>query len=587
MPAFLTEGELFEVELPAAWKPILADLRAFGDLVKEAARAHEHAVDPATASRLGELHGRLVAGSAALLEPDSLADLTEAEVARLFARAVLFLARLKQAVTGDEPVLDTAGSRTLAHYEAGFYRAPETMRSFRERLCVGLGLPAAELEALEAEVDRDLGDARRRQAVVSALRAEFGLRAGAADLERSVHALFRTLYPDVPLAPDELRIIVTGTMFFFCIPFHGTELLTPRFRDLTEEGKAPVRDFLRRLTDFTQEQFAHFPAFGFLREDDVDAGLLARLAARTCLSAADVARELGRLVTILPLAEIDKYVIHDVWGHGWQASMLRFEDAYGEVARYADPLRLAEDARSRAGGGLAFRACFRGTGDALEFDPERFRRFVQGELAERLPVALSAVLAEMMADVVEYKFLEENPSLVEAMPSSSLFKLFPTKLDLTLRDVPFYFGQATKVFRLWAKSPERQAVTREELVVAGATPAAAVRAVARAVEEWDHLAATSCAPRLAWADVGADRIRVNAFTRVALNFLGVHRSVLETYRRAAEVPPTALPSKSYKDLLVLGASVFFEADRPRNLWRVDEFLSLRFVPLCRRLGLGG
>ena len=45
-------------------------------------------------------------------------------------------------------------------------------------------------------------------------------------------------------------------------------------------------------------------------------------------------------------------------------------------------------------------------------------------------------------------------------------------------------------------------------------------------------------------------------------------------------------SLSFRDLLILGASVFFEADQPRNLWRVDEFLTLRFLPLCHRLGLG-
>jgi hypothetical protein len=44
--------------------------------------------------------------------------------------------------------------------------------------------------------------------------------------------------------------------------------------------------------------------------------------------------------------------------------------------------------------------------------------------------------------------------------------------------------------------------------------------------------------------------------------------------------------KSFRDLLILGASVFFEAEHPRNLWRVDEFLTLRFLPLCHRLGLG-
>ena len=95
------------------------------------------------------------------------------------------------------------------------------------------------------------------------------------------------------------------------------------------------------------------------------------------------------------------------------------------------------------------------------------------------------------------------------------------------------------------------------------------------------------APRLRWHLVDGDCLKVNLFTLVALNFLGIHRAILETRRRLDKIrPSSALPVKTFKDLLVIGASVFFEADRPRNLWRVDEYLSLRFVPLFRRLGLG-
>mgnify|MGYP001474895911 CR=1 FL=1 len=47
------------------------------------------------------------------------------------------------------------------------------------------------------------------------------------------------------------------------------------------------------------------------------------------------------------------------------------------------------------------------------------------------------------------------------------------------------------------------------------------------------------------------------------------------------------PLKSFRDLLVLAASVFFESDPARNLWRVDEFLTLVLAPFCRRLAATG
>jgi hypothetical protein len=100
------------------------------------------------------------------------------------------------------------------------------------------------------------------------------------------------------------------------------------------------------------------------------------------------------------------------------------------------------------------------------------------------------------------------------------------------------------------------------------------------------LAAWDYAPRLCWKHAPDNRLRVNVMSRVALNFLGVHRAIVDVYCRLDELRPTGLPLHSFRDLMLIGASVFFEADRAKNLWRVDEYLSLRFVPLCRLLAGG-
>ncbi|MBI3319205.1 MAG: hypothetical protein HYZ89_01270 [Candidatus Omnitrophica bacterium] len=587
MATSLSEQAFFDPDIPATWEPVLVDLQAFMDLVEELHRQGKRVPSLEQQTQLTDLHDRLVSGSATLLEPETLADLSETELAQLFARSVCFLTRLKECVAADQDdVLDTAGSRTLALCEADFYRSPENLRALRMRLQTSLELSHTELDRIEAEVEDDLADARRKQLIIRALREVFALRPSSPDLRHAMYALFCALYPEAPILPEEVELILTGTAIFFCLPFQGEELTSARFRTLSEVDQRPIRNFLRKINAFTQAQFAHFPAFGFFTGDRLDPRLLERLASHTGLPPAEVAREISCLVTILPLAEVDKYVVHDVWGHGWQASMLRFEEMYSEMAGYADPLRLGESAPLRTGGRLTLAECFPGPWPDMTLDNEMFRRFVHALLADRLPVTLSAVLAEMMADVAEYKFLTLHPSQADWMPSSSLFKLFPTKLDLTLRDVQFYFGQATKIFRLWAKDSKRRERTRDELIHAGWVPAAAGAMVECAVQEWEALARGYYAPCLWWEPVEGGRLRVNAFTRVALNFLGIHRAILETYRRLEAVPPGALPLKSYKDLLVIGASVFFEADRPRNLWRVDEYLSLRFVPLCRRVGLG-
>jgi hypothetical protein len=55
------------------------------------------------------------------------------------------------------------------------------------------------------------------------------------------------------------------------------------------------------------------------------------------------------------------------------------------------------------------------------------------------------------------------------------------------------------------------------------------------------------------------------------------------YRRIEQTDTGRLPLKSFRDLLLISVAVFFETSPSRNLWRVDEFLSLRIAPLCQRL----
>ncbi len=586
MAPFLSEMTGAEHFVPRVWEPVLEDLRAFADLHQELHRQTDHVATPEQRDSLVELHERLLQSSATLLEPDSMKDLTDSEIHRLFARSVLMLTRLVECVAAGEGVLDTAGSRTLAFYQPDFEPSAANRKVLVGRLQEAIGISSGEIQRMQGEIDGELADSRRKQSIVAALRKEFGLRGDSPDLRAAVFRLFQFLYPEAPLLPEEVELIMTGCLIFFCVPFRGEELNTPAFGSRSQASQKAVREFLRKVNTFSQKQFAHFPVFGFLQGEKLDRTVLERLAAGAGLLPREVAHEISRLATILPLADVDEYLVHDVWGHSWQASMLRFEKMYEEMARYADQLELHESTILPSGERMTFRDCFRGNGAELELDEDRFEAFVHAEIAERFPVALSGVLAEMMADAAEYKFLKLHPDKADALPSTSHFKFFPSKLDLTMRDVSFYFSQATKTIRLWAEGTNRQQKTKNELVRNGASSEAADAAVARAAAIWSDLAAWAYAPRLCWKHAPDDRLRVNAMSRVALNFLGIHRAIVDVYRRLDELRPTCLPLHSFRDLMLIGASVFFEADRAKNLWRVDEYLSLRFVPLCRLLAGG-
>ena len=67
--------------------------------------------------QLASLHDRILASSEAFLEPEAVADVTGDQVDELLAKSLLLLSELDFATGTDSPILDTAGCRTLAHYQ--------------------------------------------------------------------------------------------------------------------------------------------------------------------------------------------------------------------------------------------------------------------------------------------------------------------------------------------------------------------------------------------------------------------------------------------------------------------------------------
>lgn len=578
MPYVLSDQKVCHPVVPMDWKPVLDDLAEFVSLEQQlrAEPGNGQLID-----RIRTLHDQLVEGSDRLLEPHALDDIDPQLIERMFARSVFLVTHIATSVAGDDEVLDTAGCRTLHLYEADFLADADHQRQMRETLCRCLSLTEDELHQVEQKVLADIQPAARKHRVVRAIRDEFGLWKESANLRENVFGFFDAIYPSVGIMPSEVELIVTGTMIFFCLPFAKDELTTERFHRLSTAEQQPIRDFLSRVNRFSQWQFAHFPVFGFRRGQDLDASLLQQIADRCELAPEVVASEISTLTAVIPLDELDKYVVHDIWGHSWQACMLGFDDHYERLASYADPLRLDEFAvESRGANTINFQDCFVGDGDSLVLDESLFRRFADLEVAERLPIAMTPVLAEVLADVAEFKLLDTGRT--GDMSSSSALHRFPAKLDLTMRDVTFYFRQATKIFRLWAERDDRRGMTVDQLMNRGATQKAAHAAVERAAAIWRELEDDWLSPKMRHQEADG-QLHVNVVSRLALNFLAIHRETLDVYRRIGQMPVGELPLKSLRDLMLIAVAVFFEESPSLNLWRVDEFLSLRIEPLCEDL----
>lgn len=577
MPFVLSDQKVCHPNVPLEWKTVLDDLSEFMGLEK---RLRDDPKDEQIREQIGIAHDRLIAGSNDLLEPQALSDLKDRDVHRIFARSVLLMMRIASSVAGDDKVLDTANCRTLLLYEADFLADETNQEQLKKTLARTIGISPEELASIEASVERDIEGARRKHQLVRAIRDQFGLWDESERLREGMFRFFDALYPDVGIVDDEVELIVTGTMIFFCLPFTKDGLTTDRFQSLSPEEQKPTREFLKRVNRFSQWQFAHFPVFGFRRGEELEPALIQELAARCKLTADDVAKEISTLTAIIPIDEVDKYIVHDIYGHSWQACMLDFDDLYLKLSTFADPLELSEFAIEPSGADtVTFDDCFVGDGDSLHLDSECFRRFIDLEVAERLPIAMTPVLAEVLADVAEFKLHDKD---ARSMSTSSALASFPAKLDLTMRDVIYYFRNATKVFRLWATRDDRRQQTVAALIAKGATRYAAKRAVEDAACVWHELEGDWLSPELRFYEKDG-LLHTNVVCRLALNFLAIHRETLNVYSRIGGMDLGNLPLKGLRDLMLISAAVFFEQAPSRNLWRVDEFLSLRIEPLCEAM----
>lgn len=542
------DAALFETRLPARFAPILSHIDAF---MHDVVAAREGDAD--AASRLRAAHDALmVEGHLMWPDPDAV-DQASAEAA--FVSGALRVAHYDQTVhRADLPVVDTAGSLTLSAFSGDL--SAHSVEEIRAAVVRAFAPSEALLSAVDARISEETAQLELRHTLMAALDQGFPLTPGG-DNRGTVDALFRAFYPEHPLHSGEVEVIRTATGLFFCIPYDGTRLTT------RSEPDPAVTAFIGKLTHQHPSLSAHFPSFGSLRARDIPAPLLEQLAVVSGLSVEVVSETLPTMVVILPTGKVDQYIVHDAWGHGWQALLFRFEETYQRSAHYNRLPRLDERFTCLPGAPVED-ISMREALAALPGSLEPWETFLQAATASRLYDTLGSLNAEVLADVVEYKFLAQNPEHVALMPSSSFVKEFPTKLDLTLLDMPAYYMRALQGFRRFAQTGGQ---IPGLIAALGGDPDEAARGLAAAAA---HTEAWLSAVHGTWpaSEADGEGLQVNTMSRVALNYLEMHALFNALYAELREADPQV----RFADLLVFASAAFLEEDWARRFWLLDEFL---------------
>lgn len=573
---------LYDRDLPSEFGPLIEGLDEFLELVQELRNEGKAAGDDPRVLRLRELEAELADQARRVLTPHE-EHLEPESVEASFAAGALRATYYQDTVDGDRRVVDTCGSKTLKAYAPDYQGGGGERRAVRSALTEAFDLEDEDVDAIEEGLEPELDALERRHRIIDALEQLFPLDGGAAQRDAQILRLFEHLFPGQPLREGEVELVRTNTSLFFCVPFEDGELLEGEERESADERRA-VELFLEHLGQFQQRWYADFPAFSCFRGESADAELIDEVAERSGLEPDVVQRTLTTMVSILPSQKVDQYIVHDAWGHQWQALLFAFEEHYRELATFGQLPRLTK--RHEVGGGetlslldiLDRAAGISEHADGLSTDV--WEEWLRAEMSDRLYKSMTGLLAEVLADALEYKFLAENQTLASELQSSSYFKELPAKLDLTIGDLPLYFQFVTGGFVAFVDGgDERERLRRAYRERRSYLPADQVdTAVSTLAELTGGWVEDAYADGFQWRET-ADGIDVNVFGRTALNYLGFQTILNRRFDGLIERRDASKLWDGYGDLLIFAIASFYEEAPNENFWHIDEFVEYGF-PTC-------
>ncbi len=586
---------------PDNWEVVLERLRELETRVQRINESKKRApVPPETLAAFQELHNTLVDETCKAWQTsqqDEALDTLNSVLDNAFVEAMWLSLEQYPAIVHHPEIenLDTAGSKIFTCFIPDAPTDITARENLKSKLQQIFNIDAKRLEKLNRGLAKRTAPLQHRHQIMRCLETRFNLVSNNPDLDADVLRLFQYIYPGSPFEVGEVKLVKTASALLFCVPsavkaapadmHNDSKNATPKDtkQTKTQLKKDRYERFLQEI--WKVEPFAHFPVFGTFNAERLELTFREQIAKGTELSVELITATLTRMIGLLPLEELDKYLIHDTWGHQWQETLLDFEEPYTELSGFKRPLSLTETA-SVFGEETSFVEAFvkTSTGD-VQLDAEKLQRFIDAELYERFIIAFTPILAEMLADVVEYKFLELYPEQAHLLPSSSLLKDFPSKLDLTLTDLRGCFVEASEAFQTWVSS--EAAKHRLSMEICEKLDIPSSDALEQVLEEAVQLCKRQLdgfyQPEWFWEKTADNCLKLNAFSFTALNFLRIHIALLQTYEALSQIGTR----HGFKDALVLAMGTFFELEPQRHIWHLDQFLTEGFLPRWKKLAEAG
>ncbi|MEM9266892.1 MAG: hypothetical protein AAGA46_15345 [Cyanobacteria bacterium P01_F01_bin.13] len=388
--------------------------------------------------------------------------------------------------------------------------------------------------------------------------------------------LFKHLF-GITLPANVIDIVFTPLQIYFCLSADQSALAA----QVPSSEQQQLAKVFETMQNFSFDQFRRFPTFGPCKPSYIDTTWVTPIAQQLQEPVDSIVDALSSSVSILPTAKAEAFLIHDIWGHYWQLMMTQFEADYAILGHCDEPLRGGETSYTEHGP-VVCRELFSSTGDEVILYENKAHVFFHGEVRQRLGLVFTHLIGEMMADVAEFKFVWCHPQDANELPSSSVFKAKPVKLDLSLLDLDFLFIRVINPLMKISISALETSPLEQEIL--------------------DH-----------WKSEGAKNPSLELKAHLKQKLSRLHELFLEDYRQhylsslksstglfgqAATnlvylqniinhlcvdacrdvTAETAEQPQLYHDLLMIFIGCFCSGDGYSNFWEMDEVLAQHFLP---------
>jgi hypothetical protein len=497
-----------------------------------------------------------------------------------FSEAVLLWMRFAR--SGSAPLVDSVGSQTLKEFPIDLPIDEAALSRVRAALQSAYGFTPDALSELERRIAHDTSNLELKRAIAGAL-ADY-LRDGRLDAPGRL-ALMREFYGELPFRPGEVDVLVASTAVFFFVPRKGNALDVPDWKQRPEAERARVQAFFEKLDRANNAETRRFPAFGFFEPEGLNSELLDALARAAGVPQQVVKATLPTMFSFIPTGLHAQYLVHDLWGHTWQEALNEFESEYALSLRLESSLAPGDGPEFGGPGTPELASAFVAVNGRTTLDEARLLEFGEADLRGRIRVATSVAFSEVLADFMESKFSRARPAL--ELPTTSLIPSTSLKIDLTIADTRAQVRRYTKPYRRLAVDAEERGRLVRALLERGLPHAGLDEAVARAGRSlWLAFAPAfddTLVPEP--AEGAAGEIRSTVLRRLLLQFALImvdFERALGSAKADATQPVWLDPGQS-PDFYAVAFTHFYEQDRAKNFWHIDQIARNEFSVACERL----